>query len=331
MIYLINKNTDPAINHAIEEYFLKETNEDVFTLWRNKPTVLLGTNQDAYSELDIEYANKNDIKIVRRLSGGGAVYCDLNNMQYSFITDMERRPSVNQFEIFAMPVVESLKKLGLDAEFTGRNDIIIEGKKISGNAQYRYKDRILHHGTLLFDADMDKLASVLKSRPLKFKGKAVKSVSSRIGRISDYVDDMNVVDFMDYLSRSIIDFYGISELVEVDEEILNSSEKYLEKFKDPVRNLGANISEYNEYRIKYPFGLIEYKIKTIDGLIEDINIYGDFFSDEDIISLRSRLIGRKLDRGELRIAIDEIEISNYINGMTNEDFISDLVDMNKGA
>ena len=164
MLYVVNNSNDPYFNHAVEEYIMNNFSEEVFMLWINKPTILIGRNQNTMSEIELDYVNENDIEVVRRLSGGGAVYNDYGVMQFTFITYKNQNPLEDGFEKFARPVIEALNSLGVKAEFTGRNDILIEGKKICGNAQYSNKDKIIHHGTLLYNGDMSVIGKALKSR-----------------------------------------------------------------------------------------------------------------------------------------------------------------------
>lgn len=321
MKYLVNDNVNPAWNHAMEEYFLKDTQEQIFTLWRNRRTLLLGRNQDAYSEVDISFARENDIRIVRRLSGGGTVYCDLNNMQYSFITDLKN--GENSFAHFAKPVVEALKNLGLDAEFTGRNDILLDGKKISGNAQYRYKNRILHHGTLLFDIDTALLGRALQHKPIKFEQKNVKSVSSRVGNIKDYVAYENVTDFMDYLVKYIVDFCGIEEILNVEDTIRNGAEKYLSRFEDESWNLGSPNRASIPLSKKYAYGLVEYHVRWSENVLRELKIQGDFFQDRDVRQLERMLVGHS--ESELRPLLEQTAVDEFIKGMDSETLLNDLL------
>ena len=168
-------------------------------VWQNVPTILIGRNQDALCEYDADYVREKGIRVVRRLSGGGAIYCDLRNLQYSLIAPFRSGgEEENPFLKFASPVVGALKRLGIDAEFTGRNDITVEGKKVSGNAQFRFENRVLHHGTLLFDVDMEAISKALRPNPIKLVNKQIQSVASRIGTLSEYVR-MDVRAFMEYL------------------------------------------------------------------------------------------------------------------------------------
>lgn len=329
MIYLINRNTDPALNHGIEEYFMKETDEDVFSLWQNYNTILVGKNQDIFAEINMDYAKDKGLTIVRRRSGGGTIYCDLGNMQYSFITKDDKNISgIESFQEFAKPVVEALRNLGLNAEFTGRNDILLEGKKISGNAQYRNKGRIVHHGTLLYQTDTEMLKGALYSRPIKFKNKAVKSVFARVGEIKDFVD-MDIKDFMDYVSSYIIDYYKIDKVLDyedLDDEVKDKIEEYAKPFRDKEWNIGKDHNQnHASFSVKYPYGLVEYKLRAKDGKIESLYILGDYFEDEAVEKLAQGLIGVEVERDALEKALDAYEISDYIKGMDKETLIEDLL------
>ncbi len=321
MKYFINENLNPSWNHAMEEYFLKETKESIFTLWRNRHTLLLGRNQDAYSEVNIPFARENDIRIVRRLSGGGTVYCDPDNMQYSFITDLKN--GENSFEHFAEPVVQALKALGLEAEFTGRNDILLDGKKISGNAQYRYKNRILHHGTLLFDIDTALLGKALQHKPIKFEQKSVKSVSSRVGNIKDYVEYKTVTEFMEYLIKYIIDYCEIKEVLNLDDSIRRGASKYLSRFEDEEWNLGTPNREAVKLSKKYAYGLVEYHARWSENALHDLKIQGDFFQDRDVRDLEKLLIGHS--ETEIRSLLERTDVEEYIKGMDRQTLLQDLL------
>ena len=188
MLYIYNKNTNPYFNLAAEEYVLKEFQEECFMLWRNEPSIIVGKNQNTLAEINLDYVRQHKIPVVRRLSGGGAVFHDLGNLNFTFIVN-EDVSSFSDFKRFTQPIIDVLRKLSVNAEFSGRNDITIDGKKISGNAQYYYKNRILHHGTLLFSSSITDLSAALKVRPVKFEDKGVKSVSKRVTNISEHLKE----------------------------------------------------------------------------------------------------------------------------------------------
>ena len=329
MIFIENNNLDPALNHAIELYVLERYDEDVFMLWQNKPCILIGRYQNINMEVNLEFTEKNGLDVVRRLSGGGAIYCDTDNMQYTFIT---KDSSIsNSFAKFAEPVVKALKSLGLQAEFTGRNDILINGLKVSGNAQFHKNGKVVHHGTLLFKANTYNLSNALKVRDIKFKDKAVKSVASRIGFISDFVD-MNVKDFKQYIEDFIKKEYGISKTTLLNDEDL----KEIAKIRDEIFalhewNYGKGSLKKNRKAEKYPCGLVEIALETKDNRITGITIEGDFFSELGVAPLCKALEGVEATREAIAKAIEKLEnIEKYIKGMEKEVFIHDIMKLIKG-
>lgn len=324
MFYLINTNTDPAINHAIEEYFLKETDHALISLWQHDRTILFGRNQDAYTEVNLDFAKENNLHVVRRLSGGGTIYCDVNNMQYSFIGKHHDKSTQELFEKYAEPIVGALQKLGIPAEFTGRNDIVVEGKKISGNAQYRYKDRILHHGTLLFDIDTAMLSGAIRPREEKFRGKGVKSVAARIGTLSSMVD-MSIDAFMEYMIEELKAYVGAEHVITVDDALLEKVAPYVDRFRDPAWNLGDNATSTEQTVIKHPFGLMDYRISVEDDTIYQACICGDYFSEADCKELEQHLKGCGMNLACLEERLKETDVSKYISGMDKDQFINDLL------
>ena len=183
MLCVNNIYTDPYFNMAMEEYFLKNFTENIFILWRNEPAVIVGKHQNSLAEINVDYVTEKGIKVVRRLTGGGAVFHDLGNINFTFIEN----GSKPDFQKFTRPILDVLIDLGVDARFEGRNDLTIGGRKFSGNAIAVWKNRTLEHGTLLFSAVMEDLSGALKVNPLKFEDKAVKSTRSRVTNISEHL------------------------------------------------------------------------------------------------------------------------------------------------
>ena len=187
MKYIRLKTTDPHLNLAVEEYLFRHSGDDIFMLWQNEPTVVVGKNQNVYAEVNTEYAKERGINIVRRITGGGAVYHDLGNLNYTFITS-ETKAKALDYEYFTRPIIDALATLGVVATLSGRNDLEVDGKKFSGNAQFCADGRILHHGTLLFDTDVNELSAVLRVDKEKLEYKAVKSHKSRVTNLCDIID-----------------------------------------------------------------------------------------------------------------------------------------------
>lgn len=324
MIFIENQNLDPALNHAIELYVMDKYNEDIFMLWQNKPCILIGRYQNINLEVNLEFTKKNDLDVVRRFSGGGAIYCDTDNMQYTFIT--KSNSISNSFARFAEPVVKALKSLGLEAEFTGRNDILINGLKVSGNAQFHRNGKVVHHGTLLFKANTYNLSNALKVRDIKFKGKAVRSVSSRIGFISDFVN-MNVQEFKSYIEDFVKKEYEISETtVLLDEDLKEIAKTRDEIFASKEWNYGNGSLKKNRKAEKYPCGLVEIAFDIENGKIRGMTIEGDFFSELGVTPLCNALEGTECSLEAVTKTIDELEkIEKYIRGMEREAFIGDVM------
>ena len=190
---LISKSHNPWFNLAIEEYFLKNSNEEIFLLYINEPCIVVGKHQNLYSEINLRFSKENNIKLARRISGGGTVYQDLNNLNFSFIHNCKNIEHTN-FSKFIQPILESLIHLGIDAKFSERNDLLIGTKKISGNAMHIYKSRVLSHGTLLFNTNLDQLSVSLKNNSSNYTDKSIKSVKSKVANISEYMGSSKTMD-----------------------------------------------------------------------------------------------------------------------------------------
>ena len=311
MLLINNTNTNAYFNLAMEEYFLKNTNEDIFLLWQNENSIIVGKNQNTLSEINYDYVKENNIKVVRRLSGGGAVFHDLGNINFTFISCNDN--SFSDFKKFTMPIVEALKELNVHAEFSGRNDLLIDGQKFSGNAQYNYKNKVMHHGTLLFSSEINDLSNALKVKPSKFQGKSVKSVKSRVTNISSHLDkEMTVLEFKDYLMDFINKRDENSHFYELNDKDIESINKLVEeKYSTWEWNFGYSpkYSLYNE--LKYPGGNVEFSLDVHDGLIKDIKFFGDFFGKEDISFIENKLRNVKHNEYSIKSALEDVDINNY--------------------
>lgn len=228
---LISTTNNPAFNLATEEYLLRHSNKDVFFLYTNSPSIIVGKHQNTLAEINYTYVNENNLPVYRRLSGGGTVYHDENNLNFCFIQSGKKGELVN-FERYSEPILLALKELGINATFGKRHDIQIEGKKVSGNASHVYKNRVMHHGTLLYNSDLDILNNSLKNNPLIIKDKAVKSVRSEVTNISNYLDNSFSFDkFVSFIFRYLLNYYLYSVELELNKEELSqikaiSEDKY---------------------------------------------------------------------------------------------------------
>lgn len=241
MKYIDNSNIDPYFNLAAEEYFLRHKNDEYFILWRDEPCVIVGKNQNTLSEIDMDYIETNKVKVVRRQTGGGAVFHDLGNLNYTFIVKDDGK-SFNDFERFCNPIIGALSTLGVKAEFSGRNDLLIDGKKISGTAQCKYKNRVMHHGTLLFSSDIVNLSGALKPKKIKFQDKAVKSVVSRITNISEHLDSkIDVLTFKNKIFDYILKSEKDAKVMSLTQDEIDKIEKIKEsKYETWAWNFGSS-------------------------------------------------------------------------------------------
>src|SRR5699024_1606906 len=215
MKFIDNKGiTDPYINLALEEYVLRNFGEqDTFLLFYiNEPSIIIGKNQNSIEEINRDYVEKNNIKVVRRLSGGGAVYHDEGNLNFSFITK-DDGDSFHNFAKFTEPVVKALNKLGVPAELVGRNDLLVEGRKSSGNAQFFTQGRMFSHGTLMFNSEIEHVVEALNVSEEKIKSKGIKSIRSRVANIAEYLEEeMTMNQFKEHILLSIFDVERVEDV-----------------------------------------------------------------------------------------------------------------------
>lgn len=320
MRYIISDNTDAYFNLASEEYLLKHTEEDIFYLWRNDNAIIVGTNQNALSEINVEYVKEKDIKVVRRLTGGGAVYHDLGNINYTFIENNKK--GFNDFRGFCEPITKALNEMGVEAEFSGRNDMTIQGKKFSGTAQCKHKERVMHHGTLLFSSKKADISGALKPRDIKFTGKSVKSVASRITNISEHLqEDMDVLTFRDRVMTSVAG--GLSQVTTFTEEEVIAIEKLREeKYATWDWNFGQSPKFSMIKEGRFQGGTLEVTLEVKKGIIEEIRVYGDFFGTKNIGLLEEKLKGLAHQEDVLLKALKEAPLSDYMVHVSEEEFVS---------
>ena len=317
-MFLTHDFTDPYFNLASEEYLLKHRKENFIYLWINAPAVIVGVNQNTVQEVNLDYTTSHGIKVVRRQTGGGAVYHDLNNLCYTVIAPL--RENVDNYRRFTAPVIEYLNTLGVKAEFSGRNDIVIDGKKISGNAQTVSGGRIMHHGTLLFDTDMTALTFALKPNKLKTESKGIKSVRARVTNIKQYLPDMTVEEFKNGLKEYFKK--TCEEYVLTENDIAEIDKLVRDKYSLYEWNIGRSPKGKNLFEYKFPFGILSFSFDTVEGKIENADISGDFFSVGDIKEFASTLDGVKFTKNDVAAAFQPI--SGYIKGANADEIIDKL-------
>ncbi|MCY8032718.1 lipoate--protein ligase LplJ [Bacillus sonorensis] len=328
MLFIDNQNiTDPRINLAIEEYCLKylDPEQTYLLFYINQPSIIIGKNQNTIEEINTKYVDENGIIVVRRLSGGGAVYHDLGNLNFSFITKDDGN-SFHNFKKFTEPVVAALKRLGVDAELSGRNDLMANGRKISGNAQFSTRGRMFSHGTLLFDSEIEHVVSALKVKKDKIESKGIKSIRSRVANISEFLDQkMTTEEFRELLLRYIFDTEGdIPEykLTDEDWKIINQISK--ERYQNWDWNYGKSPKFNLQHSKRFTAGSIDIRLEVHKGMIQECKIFGDFFGVGDVGEIEDKLSGVQYERNAIEEALDGADIQHYFGNIQKEEFL-DLV------
>ncbi|MGM7636222.1 lipoate--protein ligase [Bacillus sp. Hm123] len=325
MLFIDNQGiTDPRINLAIEEYAVKhlDINETYLLFYINEPSIIIGKNQNTIEEVNMDYVEKEGIHVVRRLSGGGAVYHDLGNLNFSFITK-DDGDSFHNFRKFTEPVIAALNKLGVQAELSGRNDILANGLKISGNAQFSTKGRMFSHGTLLFNTNMDEVVSALKVRKDKIESKGIKSIRSRVTNIAELMEqDMSIEDFRSFLLQAIFEQkepIPQYKLEEKDWEIIQQISE--ERYKNWDWNFGKSPAFNIQRSHRFPVGLIDVRLDIKKGRIQHCKIFGDFFGVGEVSEVEEKLMGIRYEKNEIAQVLDQLSLPHYFGKMTQEEFL----------
>ncbi len=325
MIFIDNDGvTNPKLNLALEEFAMRNfsPDSDYLLFYINEPSIIIGRNQNTLEEINQEYITNNNIHVVRRVSGGGAVYHDLGNLNFSFITTHDIR-NVNNFKKFTEPVIKVLKSLGLDAELKGRNDIQVEERKISGTAQFTNGKRMISHGTLLFNTDLGEVANALNVKMSKIQSKGHKSVRSRVANISEFMDQqMDMATFRSLLLK------GLNEESEPFEHYHLSPEEWTqvrqlmdEKYDNWDWNYGHS-PRFNIQRTKrFPIGEIDLRVFIEKGYITDFKIYGDFFGAAPIEELEQKFKNVRYELEDLKTLLEDVDVKSYFGDIDKVEFI----------
>lgn len=328
MKFIDNKGiTDPMINLAIEEYILENFGEtDTYLLFYvNGPSIIIGRNQNTIEEINTDYVEENNIKVVRRLSGGGAVYHDEENLNFSFITKDDGE-SFQNFQKFTKPIVDALNERGVPAELQGRNDIAVEGRKISGNAMFSTRGRMFSHGTLMLNSKIDELTKALKVKKIKIESKGIKSVRSRVANINEFLEDKLTIDeFKEMILKHVFDVDDVKDVPEyvlTEEDWQKIHEISRNRYQKWEWNYGKSPAFNIQETHKFPAGLVDVRLNVKKGIIEDCTIFGDFFGVGDIKELENKLIGLRHDRKTIEAALEDFPVSHYLGKISKEDFIN---------
>jgi len=323
---ILNDSKDPRFNLALEEYVLKylDTDEDFVLLWQNENSVIIGRNQNTIEEINTRYVKDHDVNVIRRITGGGAVYHDLGNLNFSFVTKT-LKDNLNNYKKFTEPVIKALNTFGVPAEFHGRNDVVVEGKKISGNAQSFYKNKMLHHGTILFDADLSIIADVLNVKPDKIASKGIKSNRARVTNIKPYLkEDVDMGEFKETLLKYLLDTNNITNHVY---HLTNEDYNKIHQLMDErYNNWEWNYGESPEFSLvkegRYAGGKLEFHLDVKDGTIKDLRIFGDFLGTKDLSTLEASLKGIPYNEEAVKTVISQEPLNEYFFNITMEDIIN---------
>jgi lipoate-protein ligase A len=327
MLFVDNRGiTDARVNLALEEYVFrhKPTDEDVLLFYVNTRAIIIGRNQNTVEEIDGDVVAARDIQVVRRVSGGGAVYHDAGNLNFSFMTtDVQAR--FNRYDQFTRPVVEVLHQLGVPAELGGRNDILAGGRKISGNAQFASATRMFSHGTLLLDSDLDAVTAALRPKPGKVESKGVKSIRSRVANISEFLrEPLEVNELRARILESLFatrDATRIPQITLTDDDWLAVHELVATKYGTWMWNYGENPRSNVQRSRRFPAGEIDVRLDVQDGRIASARIFGDFMGRRDVSDVEQLLVGLPYERVAIDRALAELEISDYVGQVERRDVL----------
>lgn len=331
MLFVPNELNDPRINLAIEIFLLQEmkVDEPILLFYINEPSIIIGRNQNTIEEINTEYVDEHGIHVVRRFSGGGAVYHDFGNLNFSFIMPDDGN-SFRDFEKLTKPIVQALHEMGVEgAQLKGRNDLVINDMKFSGNAMYATNGRMFAHGTIMFDSDINEVVNALKVRKDKIESKGIKSIRSRVTNIKPFLpkekQDMTTEEFRQEILLKIFGVDSVEdvktyELTEEDWVKINEiSDKY---YRNWDWNYGKSPAFDIERRHRFPIGSIEVRLNVAEGKITDAKIFGDFFGLGDIADVEQALIGNRYAKEDLAQVIANIDVKKYFGNITPEDFLS---------
>jgi lipoate-protein ligase A len=307
MLCIHLKNTDPFFCLAAEEYLLKNFSDDIFMLWQSNDTVVVGKHQNALAEINYRFVREHGINVARRISGGGTVFHDQGNVNFAFIKNV-KSPAEISFKQFTAPVVETLAKLGIEATTSGRNDLLVEGLKISGNAEHVYKNRVLHHGTLLFDSDLKNLGQAIKVTPGKYESKAVQSNRSPVANISQFLPTpMTTAEFVRFLLAVQLENQA-NKMYSFTENDSSATQKLAnEKFRTWEWNFGYSPKYTFRNEVEIGGKKLKINLQVEHGIIVQAEIVGNYFRQNQANSIQNGLLQKRHNFDEVRKVFSEVE------------------------
>lgn len=324
MRYLINKSTDPYFNLALDEYAMRhiDIDEDFFFLWRNEPAVIIGNNQNTAEEVNQKFIDENNIKVARRVSGGGAVYHDLGNLNFTFIINVDDPAKVN-YKKYVQPIVDALKEMGISAEASGRNDILVDGLKISGNAQRMANGKLMHHGTILYDVNLEDMVRALNVAPDKIISKGVKSVRSRVTNIKEHLNNSSdIFDFWEALHYYLSNKNQDKEIILSDEEIAKIQYEADTKFSTWEWIYGQSPKFDLKNGKRFAGGKLEVLMNVDKGYITEVRFVGDFLGLKDVSDIEKALVNARFDKADVNKVLLAYDFKLYFGTITKEEILS---------
>ena len=323
---IVRSNTsNPAFNLATEEFLMNHKQDNWFYLYINAPSIIVGKHQNSLAEINVDYVKENGVIVIRRTTGGGAVFHDPGNLNFTFIMK-EHSGETADFRKYTQPIIDVLQAMDVDAKFEGRNDMTIEGKKFSGNAKAFYNGKILQHGTLLFNSTLPNLSQALKLNPLKYRDKAVKSISSRVTNISEHLKhDISLEEFEKRIVDHVRTMYADAKVYELTDEDRAAIQKLVdEKYGTWDWNFGYSPKYNLQKGIRTSGGHVEVNLEVRKGQIEDVKIFGDFFNTREVSELEDMLRGAPHEREKIRGILSTVGIEKYLNNVTVDEFIEGM-------
>jgi lipoate-protein ligase A len=328
MIFVPNDLRDPRVNLAIETFLSQEMaiDEPILLFYINEPSIIIGRNQNTIEEINKEYVDEKGIHVVRRFSGGGAVYHDEGNLNFSFIMPDDGN-SFRDFEKVTKPIIQALHDMGVEgAQLKGRNDLVINDMKFSGNAMYATNGRMFAHGTIMFDSDVNEVVNSLKVRKDKIESKGIKSIRSRVTNIKPFLPNENQEMTTEEFSQEVLlKIFGVNSVEAIKtytltdndwEKVKAISEKYYANWD---WNYGKSPAFDIERRKRFPIGSIEVRLNVAEGKITDAKIYGDFFGLGEVKDVEDALVGTKYEKNALKEVVDTIDVKKYFGNIETND------------
>lgn len=326
MVYIISESTEANFNFALEKYAMSNLNlaDDYFLFWRTEPTLMIGKFQNALQEINMDYVKENKVNVVRRITGGGTIYTDMNGWQFSFITKNPKSQHID-FAKYTQPILDALASIGIKAELSGRNDLLIDGRKFSGNAQYKSRDVNLHHGSLLFDTNIENMVRALTVDDEKIISKGIKSVKSRVTNIAEHLNQSLTSEgfrdlMIDYLTKDMSTY----DLTDKDLKAIQKIKS--EQFDTWEWNYGKSPKFNLTKEKRFAGGKLSISCSVEKGILKNIEFYGDFFEQKDLSTLKEKLIGTSYNEHSISTVLKRAHADAAIYDITLDEILSLIID-----